>query len=80
MPSEIRAQQAREHHRLAGADEESARRHRESRDRLIRQLRAEDPERWTYAAIAAAVGITPELARAVVKGRVGGGSHPQPPR
>lgn len=67
MSDDILAVQAREHHRLAGRAEQDAARHREQRDRLIRRLRDEDPARWTYAAIAAAVGCSPELVAAVVK-------------
>jgi cell division septum initiation protein DivIVA len=73
MPSDIRAQQAREHHALAAVDEASARRHREERDRLIRDLRAElDPDgehKWKYTDIAKAVRCSPELVAAVVKDR-----------
>lgn len=64
---DVRAQQAREHHRLAAEDEQRAGDHRAQRDRLIRQLRAEDPEIWTYAALAKAVGCSPELAAHIVK-------------
>lgn len=64
---DVRAQQAREHHQAASGLGEQAARHRRQRDRLIRQLRAEDPRRWTYAALAAAVGCSPELAAFVVK-------------
>jgi hypothetical protein len=64
---DIRAQQAREHHREAAALEEQAARRRELRDRLIRRLRADDPRRWTYPALAAAVGCSPELIAHIVK-------------
>lgn len=69
VASDPRAQQAREHHRAKARDEESARLHKEQRDRLVRELRAEDPVRWTYPALAAAVGCSPELIAAIVKGR-----------
>ena len=58
---DIRASQAREHHRAALSEMEGAARHRRLRDSLIRKLREDDPQRWTYGAIAKAVGITPEL-------------------
>lgn len=61
--------QAREAHRLAGESERVADQHRAQRDRLIRQLREEDPLRWTYKALAGAVGCSPELAAAIIKGR-----------
>jgi hypothetical protein len=67
--SDARAQQARELHRAQAAAEALARQHREQRNRLIKQLRAEDPERWTYPALAAAIGCSPELIAAIVKGR-----------
>lgn len=69
MVSDARAQQAREHHRAAVADDQSARQHRDQRDRLVKQLRAEDSERWTYPALAAAVGCSPELIAAIIKDR-----------
>jgi hypothetical protein len=68
--SDIRAQQAREHHRASAAATEEAQQHREVRNQLVRQLRESDPERWTYAALAKAVGCGPELIAAIVKGRV----------
>lgn len=68
--SDIRAQQAREHHRHSKDSERLAEQHRAARNALIRALRAEDPGRWTYPALAKAVGCTPELIAAVVKGRV----------
>lgn len=67
--SDIRVARAREEHRLAGEAGRLAARHRSQRDRLIRQLREEDPRRWTYPALAAAVGCSPELVAAIVKGR-----------
>lgn len=70
MVSDIRAQQAREHHRLSIETGEVADRHRTARNALIRVLRADDPTRWTYDALAKAVGCSPELVAAVVKGRV----------
>lgn len=67
--SDPRATQAREAHRLSKEAEELGARHREVRDRIVRQLRAEDQKRWTYTALARAVGITPELVAAIVQGR-----------
>ena len=67
--SDARAVQAREAHRLAGDAERLAAQHRAQRDRLVRQLRADDPARWSYTALAAAVGCSPELIAAIVKGR-----------
>jgi AraC-like DNA-binding protein len=64
---DIRAQQAREHHKLAAEDEAAAARHREQRDRLVRQLRADDPRRWTYPALAGAVGCSPELIAHIIR-------------
>lgn len=61
--------QAREAHRLAGDAAALAARHRAQRDRLIKKLRAEDPGYWTYPRLAAAIGCSPELVAAIVKGR-----------
>lgn len=71
MPSDPRAVAARRAHRAAQRAERSAVEHRATRDRLIRELRAEG---WTYAAIGAAVGCSMQLAEAILKGRVGRGS------
>jgi len=74
---DIRAQQAREHHRELSRLGEQAARHREQRDRLVRLLRADDPERWTYPALARAVGCSPELIAHILKqpsARTAGGS------
>lgn len=70
MPSDVRAQQAREHHRASAADLKSAKQHQVQRNQLVRALRTEDPERWTYTALAKAVGCSPELIAAIVKERV----------
>jgi AraC-like DNA-binding protein len=67
--SDARAALAREAHRLAGESEVQAAQHRARRDRLIRQLREEDPQHWTYPTLASAVGCSPELIAAIVKGR-----------
>lgn len=71
MPSDPRAAQAREHHRRSLEAARLADQERDARDRLVRQLRAEDPERWTWPALGAAVGISKELAAAICKGRTG---------
>lgn len=68
--SDIRAQQAREHHRAVAAAEQDAERHREQRNRLVRQLRQADPQQWTYKALSQAIGCSPELIAAIVKERV----------
>jgi AraC-like DNA-binding protein len=65
--SDARAQQAREHHRLAADKEAEADQHREIRDRLIHELRSGDPGAWSYPALAAAVGCSPELIAHIVK-------------
>ncbi|WHU45134.1 hypothetical protein QNM97_13845 [Gordonia sp. L191] len=70
MTSDIRAQQAREHHLRSKESEAVAEQHRLSRNRLVRVLREEDPKRWTYRALASAVGCSSELIAAIVKGRV----------
>jgi hypothetical protein len=66
--SDARAQQAREHHRAAGAAPASARRPPPQPDALVRRLRAEDPARWSYGALAGAVGCSPELIRVILTG------------
>lgn len=70
MPSDARATAAREAHRRASEAMVLARHHRSRRDRQIRALRKENPEYWTYTALAKAVGCSPELVAAVVQERV----------
>ena len=64
-PVDIRAQQAREHHRAAQADEAGAARHRAQRDDVVRRLRAEG---WTYAALAQAVGCSQQMIAVIITG------------
>ena len=55
---DIRAQQAREHHEAVGRADHEAEMHREQRDRLVRQLRAEDPVYWSYGRLVRTVGCS----------------------
>jgi hypothetical protein len=63
----VRAQQARENHRLSKEREADAVLHREQRDWLVRQLRAEDPSYWTLARLAKEVGCSRELIALIVR-------------
>ncbi|KMM44384.1 hypothetical protein CWIS_16555 [Cellulomonas sp. A375-1] len=65
--SDARAARARELHRQAAEADELAARCRAERDRLITGLRAEDPARWSYSALAAAVGCSRELIALVTR-------------
>lgn len=69
MVSDARVQQAREHHRAAADAGLLASRHRSRRNSLIRTLRKENPERWTYPALASAVGCSAELIAKIIQGR-----------
>lgn len=62
-----RATLAREYHRGAIREVELAREYRAARDQLVCRLRAEDPQTWTYAALAKAVGCSPELIAHICK-------------
>ena len=64
---DARAQHAREHHEAAARAEALAGQHRDQRDDLVRRLRAEDPSRWSYAALAKAVGCSRELIRLMLR-------------
>jgi hypothetical protein len=66
---DIRAAQARENNRLAGAHEAEASLYRAQRDYLICLLRAEDPGKWTYAVLARDVGVSPELVAKIFRTR-----------
>lgn len=70
MTSDDRAQQAAEHHQAAENATTEAKQHQLIRNRLVRELRASDPNVWTYPALAKAVGCSPELIAAIVKERV----------
>jgi ribosome-binding protein aMBF1 (putative translation factor) len=70
VPSDASVQQAREHHRRAAEALALAERHRQQRDALVRRAREEDPGRWSYSALAAALGCSKELIAAIVKRRV----------
>jgi AraC-like DNA-binding protein len=65
--SDIRAVEARQHHRAAAKSGREAGQHRQLRDECVRQLRREDPARWTYPALAAAVGCSPELIAHIIR-------------
>lgn len=67
--SDSSAALARSYHRASLASEQEADQARRLRNRLILQLREEDPLRWTYGALARAVGCSPELIAAIVRGR-----------
>lgn len=66
---DIRVQQAREHHARSLERAAEAGREREQRDRLIRQVRDDDPARWSYGALAKAVGCSRELVAYIIAGR-----------
>ena len=67
MASDARAQQAREHHEASLEALGQGAQHREMRDRLVRALRADDPQTWSYGALAKAVGCSPELIAHIIK-------------
>ena len=68
MPSDPRAVSAREAHRLAGAAAHRATDQRARRNRLVRELRADDMNYWTYGRLAASVGCSVELIGKIVRG------------
>lgn len=65
--SDPRLARARELHEQAADAEALAAQRRAERDRLIRVLRAEDPVRWSYGAIAKALGCSRELVALVAR-------------
>lgn len=67
---DLRAAAAREHHRAAADAGVAADQHRRQRDELILRLRDEDPKRWTYSALARAVGCSPELIAHIIRTEV----------
>jgi hypothetical protein len=63
---DVRAAQAREHHRQAGSHDGVAARHRAQRDQLVRALRREDPTP-SYRMLAATVGCSPQLIAHIIR-------------
>jgi AraC-like DNA-binding protein len=59
--TDIRIQQAKEHHEVAAALKDHGRRRRELRDQIIRRLREEDPKQWTFGRLAREIGCSKEL-------------------
>ena len=59
---------ARKAHLDAIASRDESKRFRQIRDEYIRQIRASDPKRWTYEAIADQVGCSLELVAFIVRG------------
>ena len=66
---DIKVQQAREHHARSLEKEAEAGREREQRDRLIRQIREDDPGYWSYGALARAIGCSRELIAYIIADR-----------
>ena len=64
--SDLRAVAARKAHLEAEGADRAAAAQRDKRDRLVRQLRAEDPERWSLGALAAAVGCSRALIQRIL--------------
>ena len=77
--SDIQAALARSYHRASLASAEQAKTEREARNRAVRALRAADPQRWTYGALAAAVGCSRELIALIITGTNRGGPHGEMP-
>lgn len=65
--SDIRVAMARKAHQDSLQKREESHRHRQVRDAYIRELRADDPVRWTYQALADQVGCSLELVAYIVK-------------
>ena len=62
---DIRVQQAREHAAAAEAAKHQVAAHLAQRDHLIRRLYAEGT--WSYARLAKALGLTPELIAKIIR-------------
>ena len=64
--SDLRAAQARSAHLEAEGADRAAAQARDRRDRLVRQLRADDPQRWSLGALAKAVGCSRALIQRIL--------------
>ena len=67
MIEDARALQARTLHKAAAAADSDAELCRQQRDRLVRALRNEDPVRWSYRKLAAAVGCSKALIQQILE-------------
>lgn len=67
MHRDLRPHQASVSHRQAGDVDLVARQHRDVRDAIVRELRAEDPKKWTMSRLAAEVGCSKELIAYILK-------------
>lgn len=67
MTNDVRAVQARKAHAAASVADAAAASQRAQRDELVRALRRDDPKRWSYGALAGAVGCSPELIAYICK-------------
>jgi hypothetical protein len=63
-----RIAQARQLHAGSLADLSSAADKRTARDELVRQLRSQDPNHWTYARLGREIGCSAELIALIVRG------------
>lgn len=64
---ETRARLAHDHHQAAAQCDQESAWYRGQRDTLVRELRADDPGRWTYRELADHVGCSPELIARIIK-------------
>ena len=64
---DVLAARARVLHEEAIAMDRRSRQLRDERDLLIRKLRVNDPQRWSYGTLAKVIGCSRELVAAVVK-------------
>lgn len=64
---DTRPQLARDAHASAHGHDQAARDRRDIRDLVVRELRAEDPKRWTMSKLAAEVGCSKELIAYILK-------------
>lgn len=64
---DLRPYQASQYHVSAAASDANARQFRNERDRIIRELRAEDPKKWTMSRLAEAVDCSKELIAYILK-------------
>ena len=71
MGDDVRASQARKAHAASLRAMDRAAAERAKRDALVRALRRDDPDTWSYGRLARAVGCSPELIAYIC--RTGGG-------
>jgi hypothetical protein len=67
---DARAQEAQTEHKAAARNDQLAYVHRWNRDRLVRELRAEDPGYWSYNRLARTIGCSKARIKQILEAEI----------